>query len=108
MAKFDCILGIFGEPSVCAEEGYIRFVGKLEGGVKRVGVFTEILIGMYDHIAKARGNFVEEIVPIIDKDMSAQCRCYVEKILHIRRQGISRQSLFDQVAQAAVCEVAWF
>jgi hypothetical protein len=54
---------MFGKPTICTEIRNIGFEGELEGSMERVRIFPKFGIGMIDHFRKARGNFVEEIIP---------------------------------------------
>ena len=54
---------MLGEPTICTEIRDIGFVGELEGSMERVALLTKFDIGVIDHFRKARGNFVEEVIP---------------------------------------------
>ena len=54
---------MFGKPTICTEICQIGFEGELESSMVRVCILTKFDIGVIDHLRKAGGNFVEEIVP---------------------------------------------
>jgi hypothetical protein len=54
---------MLGKPTICTEICDIGFEGKLEGSMERVSLLTKFDIGVIDRFRKARGNFVEEIIP---------------------------------------------